>query len=280
MINAIVLIFDDLYFLYAKACINSIKSNYSNHPIIAVYYEGNDDEIVKYLSSIENLEFNFWDRDCFETIGLDQNRVDLGIVDNLKVYYKYFIWTKKFDNYDNVLYLDADTLVLGSLDELFDQEDFFVVTDYNESDTYKLFRPEFSDDVTLRSVLDQDGLFYPGGAHDMINAGVLLIPRKFRTEPNLLQLIGITYRYSKYMMFADQSAISIWCHKNRIQIRQNYYYNFQISFYTKIFSNFFHEKIRIVHFSWCKPETYNFQFLRKSFEHFFLVDGCISRFQL
>lgn len=273
MKNAIVLILDDLFIIHAKACINSIKQNYNDHPIIVVYYDGDNEEFIEYLNSIGNLIVHVLNNNCFGLIGLDVKAVDLGVVNNLKVYYKYLLWTSIFDEYDKILYLDADTLVLNSLEELFTQDDFFAVTDYSESDDYKLFRREFVNCDTLRSILDQDGLHYPKGVHDMINAGVFLIPKVYRTEFHLRELIAVTYKYSKYMTFADQSAISIWCHKNGIKIQRNYYYNFQVSFYTKILQNFLHDKIRIIHFSWCKPGTHSFQYLRESFNHFVLVDN-------
>ena len=49
MNHCIFMTFDDNYFKYVKVCLNSIQSNYPDHPLILVYYTGNDDSINSFI---------------------------------------------------------------------------------------------------------------------------------------------------------------------------------------------------------------------------------------
>jgi lipopolysaccharide biosynthesis glycosyltransferase len=268
--NAIVMIFDENFADYARTCINSIKINYKEHPVILAMYTGNNENTINQMNSIAGIKLILWSKEFDKLIGLNAATVNLGHVNYDKMYYKYILWTHLFDEYDKVLYLDVDILVIKSLNEVFTFKNFFSVSDYTSSPEYRVFYPAFVDDPVLRSLLEKDNLPFPGGKNDMLNAGMFMIPKNYRNEYYLEQLLYITHTYNDYMMFADQSAISLWCHLNKIEITKNWRYNFQLCFYNYNFSAFIHEEdIHIVHFSWCKPDSEMFQSFQTKFEHFF-----------
>jgi lipopolysaccharide biosynthesis glycosyltransferase len=266
--NAIVLTFDDGYFDFAKVCLNSIKDNYLSHPIILAFYDGSDKNIINYLKSIGNLKVMLYERDYSYWIGLNMKRLNLGEINNKKVFFKYLAWSNQFDDYDKILYLDADTMILRPLDFMFEQDDFFSITD-NSKLPYGIFYPDKFRNATLLKKLEQDRLSYPLAKDDMINAGVFVIPKKYRNKKNLNKLIQITYRYNEFMMFADQSAISLWCHYNKIKIHTLYQYNFQACFYFNNVSDIMEcRDIHIVHFTWWKPEGNHFNLILNNSHRF------------
>jgi hypothetical protein len=125
-------------------------------------------------------------------------------------------------------------------------------------------------------LLKKDGLFFPGDRHDMLNAGVFMIPKKRRSEFHLTQFLEATCNYNDYMMFAEQSAISLWCHLNNIPIHKKWIYNFQVNFYNLNFKALKPQDIHIIHFSWCKPDSDHFTALQEKFHHFFYMHSVLA----
>ncbi len=260
MKNAIVTVFDDEYFKYARALLNSIKLNYPHHPAILACYDGNKPEVLNFLQSTGGVVVIPCQGVCMSSIGLQMRNLNLGLVGNPKVYFKYLLWTDTFDEYDNVLYLDSDTLVLQPLDYLFEQDDFFCVADNTADYTCRLFYPDRSADSQLLAWLELDGICFPGGKNDMLNAGMFLIPKKYRNPYYLGSLLGLTHRYNEFLMFADQSAISLWCKRHGIPIRPLYQYNFQACFFfDPMLLNFPFSEITILHYTWWKPDEEPYQ---------------------
>lgn len=242
MNHAIVMTFDDFYFEHAMVCINSLRVNYPNHPTILVYYDGNIQIVLDRLKVLDKIKLMPYD--FLTSIDIDIEVVNLGLVNNSKVYFKYLLWTDCFEEYDNVLYLDADTLILKPLDHLFLQDDFYIISDNTQSHNHRLFYPEKRNDKKLLRYLREDCFSYPSNRDDMANAGVFMIPKKYRNEENLRDLISLTVRYNDYLMFADQSAISLWCHKNSIVIKNNFEFNYQPCFVRELLLDF---DVSIVH---------------------------------
>jgi len=250
MKNLIVLTFDDPFFKYFISFYNSIKQNYQNHPIIYAYYDGDNEDIINYLNHKENVVYKKYKN--FE-FGFE---INLGVVGNPKIYFKYFLWTNEFKEYDKILYLDVDTLVLSTLDELFQKDEFFIVSDHSVNTSTTIFKPQYKDDVNLHKLLSEDSLKYPEGQDSMANAGVVLLSRKYRTKKHFDKLLYLTKRYNKYLQFADQSAISLWCIHNKINYSYDFRYNLQIlHFYTNLIEKpeiLYNAKI--LHYSYYKAD--------------------------
>jgi lipopolysaccharide biosynthesis glycosyltransferase len=155
------------------------------------------------------------------------------------------MWTDAFTDYDKLIHLDADTAVLKPLDFMFEADEFFGVS-YN-FDT--LINPEMASDPQLVKLLEEDKIPYPDQQLKMMNAGVFMIPKRYRTPTQLQLLKEITLKYDRYNRFADQGAISLWCQKNNISFNDLYQYNFSGFFYTAFFEGFDYSNIHIFHFA-------------------------------
>ncbi|HEX2852311.1 MAG TPA: glycosyltransferase, partial [Opitutaceae bacterium] len=137
-------------------------------------------------------------------------------------YARFLIWTELFDGYDNVLYLDIDAFVTGSLEPLFASQEFLC---FEES--YVGPNPVFFDDTdpVLVRQLREDGLTLPATSG---NAGVMLVPRRYRTPEQLALLHRLVERYRQFLVWGDQTLINLWMAANGIRPTKDYRYNFQV----------------------------------------------------
>ncbi len=224
MRHAIFMCFDDKFCNYARACLNSIERNYPDHPKILVDYRGAERHMLAFLQATNNLVL----LDPLQEVS--QIGFNLGPVNSPTVYIRYNLWTSHFEEYDNILHLDADTLVMKPLDELLEMEDFFITANHEPFDFVRVFPEDATEDKELHDLLRIDGLRYPGGMDDMGNAGVFLLPKKYRTPVCLDKMIYLTKRYNKWLNYADQSALSLWCMTQEIPFQKRWEYNFQMPF--------------------------------------------------
>jgi len=255
MNDAIFLAFDDTYSLYARACLNSLRANYHSYPQLVVYYNGVNPEILSFVSSFERLTLVT----AGELPQIDET-FRLGEVNAEAVYFKYLCWDQRFADYRNVLYLDVDTLVLKPLTALFEQNSFYAAPNHDSTSSVRILNQASLHEPGLVTLLAQDGLTLPNEMDDMCNAGVLLIPAEYRTRKQYELLLDITHRYNKYLQYADQSAISLWCKLNSIEFSRNFGFNFQaVHFGSEVLSSTQFEDISILHFSSRrKPNTVEF----------------------
>lgn len=270
--HAIFMAFDQFFGKYARACINSIKTNYPDHPEILVFYRHTepfdepceelddivpamteerkeeikqlDENMIKFLKNQKNLKIMEFKEDKALT-----ETLDLGPVDSPTIFLRYMLWSNQFDEYDNILHLDVDTLVMKPLDDLINQEDFFVTPNHEYFDFVRVFRKEQKDDPKLHTLLKKDILKYPDGMDDMCNAGIFVIPKKYRTKKYYNKLVQLTKRYNDYLQYADQSAISLWCRHFKIPFQAKYEFNFQTPYIEMPDVHVPLEDAHIIHFS-------------------------------
>lgn len=237
MTNAIFTVLNDEYLPLFKTFINSIKSNYPNHPTIYVAcykcnpYTGN---YIRKLSNVVPISFRE------KTIG------------KKLVLQRYRLWDPcDLVQADNILYLDSDVLVLKPLDDLFESNDFFITSNYDPHNSIRVISND-SDRTAVDSLLDRYYIRYPDGQHDMGNAGVFMIPKKYRTEMYFRKLIDFHNDFGKYAAYDDQSIISLWCHYFNIEIRSDrdsLKYNVQPSNYSVPEFDISLDEAKILHFS-------------------------------
>lgn len=243
--NAIFISFDDNYLSYAKSCINSIFSNYPSHPVILINYAGRhkmvtDDEVrsgrVRFLNLSNDFKF------C------------LGPINNAIVYDRLLLWTDIFDEFDQILHLDVDTLVLRPLDEFFESRRFHIISDNHPlARTLKIHDQRIHHNMDpyasthCTQLLEKDGLKSMNEPHKMGNAGVFLVTREHREQRQFILLIELATRYDQYLAYADQSVIALWCAKNNIQPTQDFTFNYQIRFLLQGEPGI--DNIHILHFS-------------------------------
>jgi lipopolysaccharide biosynthesis glycosyltransferase len=245
--NCIFLTFDDVYYKYARICLNSLAANYPEHPPVKVLYSGKSPEIIAALSEMPKVEVLSHELDVNQFASL--NICQLG---SAMVYARFILWTDLLDQFDKILYLDCDTIILKPFPELFEREGFFAVSDNGFEkvfDRTKLTNPE------LLAALEKDGLNLESVNEYMANSGFFIIPREYRTKEHLSQLWSITNTYNDYFAFADQSAISIWMYMNSIPLSEEYQYNFQTQFLFKDTLQIMGaDNVKVMHYSGWKPD--------------------------
>jgi len=243
--NAIFISFDDKYTIYAKALVHSLNLNYPNRPVLLINYEGNNENTLNWIRDLTNTQFH--------SLVKNLNNLNVkGPVDSILVYDRYYMWTDQFNDYDNVMFLDVDTLVLNDISHLFKTNEFYIVTNHSSLPHMSIFGNNQSE--LLLNKLRTDFIKYPVGMHSMANAGMFIIPRKYRTQMYLDKLIYFTVRYNNFARYADQSFISLWCHYFNIPISKEVQYNYQSDFTTdKNIPYNVNLNISIHHFSGIKP---------------------------
>jgi lipopolysaccharide biosynthesis glycosyltransferase len=251
MNNCIFTAFDDKYFIYARAWLTSLAENYPDHPPVKIIYVGKNEGVKDFCSSLPNVSILDYPLDPHEFEGLN-----LGVVGSPMIYVRLVLWTRLFDEYDSIVYMDCDTVVLKPFPEVFLFDDFFCVSDNSKEE---VILQQASSDAELMSYLETDKIVLEELNRSMLNSGFFVLPKKYRTRENLDQLWGISRKYNKFMKHSDQSILSIWCYINRLSISNAYEYNFQTHF---IFSAVIHsismDSIKIIHYSYWKPRR-NFE---------------------
>lgn len=244
MKNAIFLCFDKDYFIYAKACINSILKNYPNYPEIIVCYKSStiDEELINFLRPIERLKFKIFDNTIHETFN------------NNIVYQKFSLFIDSyFDEYDKIIYLDCDTIVMKSLDDIFKKEEFFIVSNFENAPHINVFGNLRNEKIN--ETLQNMYLVYPENEWSMCNAGMFMIPKKYRTSIYFNHLIKIERNFRDWIKYEDQSILTLWCQYFNIPISNEFKYNYQTTFDSLDFEK---NDLSIIHFSGIKPDKKEF----------------------
>ncbi len=246
--HAIVSFFNDRYFDYFRACYHSLKRNYPAHPPLLVAYDGHSPDVEAFL-----------DRTGITRISPDRpprhDAIDPNRIKSPIVFDRFSLWTDYFDDYDNLLHLDVDTLVLGSLDEIISSPGFFIIANHEPWPTTRVFVEGASEDADLHALLREDGLDYPHDMDDMANAGVFVLPRRFRNSEEHALIERLTMRYGPYLAYADQSVISLWCLLRGIPYSRDYRFNCQTPLLGDESLRLDLDEVRLLHFSNHKPDT-------------------------
>ena len=255
MANAIVLAFDDGFAHYAVACLNSISLNYPNHPSILIQYDGCSAGVEAAIDRIGGRQLAATGHVRSAFAGAPG-----GPVGSALIYDRFAIWADGLPAYDKVLYLDADTLVLKPLDGIFERDRFLAVANHEPTEFVRVFDPASAGDRELHRLLREDGIPYPSRMDDMINAGVMMIPRSYRNVEQYERILHLYRRYRIHLHYADQSLLSLWCAANGIRPDTCFQYNFQSPFFTDPEIDIAFEDIHVLHFSGTrKPPTPHFR---------------------
>lgn len=156
-------------------------------------------------------------------------------------YARLILWSDIFQDYDTILHLDVDTLVLAPLDKLIQSDNFLIAEDLYEGSNY-LFNDHTSDE--LNKLLSEDGISIPAR---QANAGVFCIPKRYRSKKSFLEIMHLLNRYKDHLRWADQSLINIWMLKNQIPIAESPVWNFQARRFYQ--TNFPFNSIKLLHFN-------------------------------
>ena len=74
------------------------------------------------------------------------------------IYFRFILWSNLIDEYDNVVYLDCDTIILKPFPKVFELNDFFAISDNSEQFNQGIFSAEEKDNKSLLALLRKDNI--------------------------------------------------------------------------------------------------------------------------
>lgn len=173
-------------------------------------------------------------------------------MDRPVMYARWAALTSRFDAYDTVLYLDVDMLVLGPLDELFTADRLLAFEEAYPHRNTLVFRDPA--DERLRQMLVKDGLGDENW-QAAANAGVLALPRRYRTQEQLAEVERLAERYGPYLMWGDQSVLNLWLARNGLRPVRNFRFNYQVRLIPERRERNVYADAKILHFNGQQGET-------------------------
>ena len=213
-----------------KIYIIGVSVNEENKKIIDIFIEKNINDKI-YIEILHfNQHYNFDDTHPYVTSA---------------AIFKFDI-ANILSDYNKVLYIDCDTIVLKDLSELFNID----INDY-----YAAAVKDFIANEILKQHL-------PLGIKNYFNSGVMLLNAKLLRENNIKELL-LDYKINKDRRhFMDQDCFNFIFNSKVIFIKPKYNYMRTNSSYDKtVLDNFFEcdtsEDIVILHITWLKPWNEN-----------------------
>ena len=164
--DAISLSVNDGYVWHALRLLRSLRRNWRNHPDVLIQHGGLTSESQALFSGVPGVQL------CLPADTLEGPPINLAPgADTRATYLRLNLWNDVAD-YERILYLDADTIVLKPLDDLMTADGFVMFTDHT-ADTLGMFID--AGNRELQNLLTEDGVTL--GA-PMANAGVFVMPRR------------------------------------------------------------------------------------------------------
>ena len=194
--------------------LNSKKENKFEFNILTSNISDENQKLIEKLSEYNpNTEFNFIDmKDYLKNFDLEKymsRREDYTYI-SIETYYRFFI-PEIFNQYEKVLYLDADAIVLDDIQELFDTkiDDFYagVVEDpiikvFFEEKTLKTRTyPDYNFEQYYKEKLKKKNNKY-------FNAGVILFNLKKVREDNVVAKLWDFVQNESPLEYQDQDVLN------------------------------------------------------------------------
>ena len=159
------------------------------------------------------------------------------------------------NDYDNILHLDVDTIVLQDLDEILVKDEFLMFDNNEILEGVDIIDKSDEAQSTINNLKINYDVYNPP---KFGNAGVFTLPKRYRTRENLEQLQIITKEMGRYLLYADQSAINLWMIKNGVEVSDSIEYNFQPHFFNYDNNKYEFSDVKILHFAAKKADTIQF----------------------
>lgn len=271
-LDIIVIAINQKFFEHLKALLGSIFTNWPNSPDIVVYAHPDLTlDSITYLSNVKKVilkKYNPQELKFYKLVQQDKTFfkskefIETG-------YFSLYLFSNEFDNYKNLLFLDADTLVLKPLDELFQGDNIFICSANNNR-----LLPYFNvaQSQPRKSLLIfywvlkllQFGIFPKPFVS--ANSGVMLIPEKLRGGKHELDILNILKQFQS-VCSSDQEIILLYALKHNYKISNDYRFNFQLRFFNLIKKSK-HNKadlikasidVKVLHFNGPKPDATSFE---------------------
>ena len=223
MTAAVLVTVDACYADLLQLFLASLHRHYPNHPEVLVCTSGWDATLQKRLQRL--FPFVTWVdlADLEWNVGPPmQHQREF---DHSVMYARWAALTVRFDRYDQILYLDADMLVLQPLDALLDSDQVVVFEELYPNKGTLVFNDRNA--PGLEALLAADEL----GDHDWniaANAGVIVLPRSVRTAGHLAAAQRMIRQYATHLMWGDQSLLNIWMARYRLDVTHDCRFNYQL----------------------------------------------------
>jgi hypothetical protein len=218
--HAIFIAVDDRFQDHLPIFLRALEDAWPTRPILLVYYNGNQPLTREFLSTYPRATL------------LSASMADIpagpvmrhleGRVEPATFYARLLLWSDLFDQFENILHLDVDTLVLEPLDALIESSEFRMFPEIYRDQNF-LFTSH-SDSIVKRKLL-RDGIRLPTKTG---NAGVFVVPRRYRSRKSFAKICGMLGRYARHLRWADQSLINLWMANEGIKVEKSIAWNFQV----------------------------------------------------
>jgi lipopolysaccharide biosynthesis glycosyltransferase len=230
------------YYSLLLLSLDSLQRNFPGHPEVTIFQKGFSADQIGYLVAryerLRVLDLTGRKFVCGPTM-LSRNYKDPEVF-----YARFLIWTPLFEEYDHVLYLDVDTMVMQPLDSFFSQDEFLCF-----AESYTGSQPYFysENDSELKRLLAEDGfgqLPLPPA-----NAGVIVVPRRYRSAGQIQELQRLVDRYARHLIWGDQSLINLWMARNGLLPIHDFRFNYQVRLFLQKRAVKEYREMRIIHVS-------------------------------
>lgn len=222
MAHALSVITDDRYAPYTEVLLKSLDRAYPRHPdTVILGIDLSEDWKTRLLRYGRTRFVALPETERLKGPLLKDDRVSSAEA----VYAGSFFWKHGFPEYDRMAKLDADMLVLGSLDELWSNERFLMIRDAYAGPRL-IFR--VPNDPAVIALMQTDGLTPPT---QLGNGGMYVLPRQLRTREEYERLVSLTRRYGPHVMWAEQSILNLWMAMHGITPVNDRTLNFQERFF-------------------------------------------------
>jgi len=251
MTTAVIVTVDDCYADILQLFLGSLHRHYPLHPEVLVctkgWNAGLQDRFRRLFSFVTWIDV----ADLDWHAGPPMKHQDE--FDHPVMYARWAALTRRFDRYDQILYLDADMLVLAPLEELFDAGRMVAFKELYPDPATLVFTNHA--DAGLEALLAADGLH----DHDWTvaaNAGVIVLPSSVRTAQHLAEAQRIKGRYGPHLMWGDQSLLNIWMASYRLGVTHDCRFNYQLRLLIEGHGRCCpFRDVRILHFNGQRPDT-------------------------
>jgi len=272
--NAVVIVVNQAFAHYAKPLINSIKRNWISHPEILLFLSHDvNTELEDWFSRIDKVtvkRFNPADYEYRKLLNDGSGRFDSKDFNDAG-YFIINFWDDTFAEYDDLLILDADMLVLKDLTELINTGSFTGVSAANSR-----MLPVFSFDQPIFQKLFNLTSYYLKALsmgiylkpYQSLNSGVVRIAKNDRSKSTFRIMLNLLKTFRKGCP-GDQEIILLWMKKFNKKVSLDFRMNFQARFFNALQNNdssmLYHDEIRkaaedvhIIHFNGPKPDSAEF----------------------
>lgn len=236
------------YFDITKIWLGSLKRNYPEHPVVVILYRGLSTEQKQYFENTAAVRIVDVDSCEYKT---GPNMLNMEQYDSKVFYARFLIWTDLFSEYDKVLYMDVDCLVMAPLDSVFEKGDFVIFQEAFKTDDSVLL--EQNSPLIQNKLVEDDIAQLPNPAG---NAGLFVVSKELRSPEQLQLLHSLQDRYHEHLIWGDQSVINLWMSKLDLKPIHDFRFNFQIRLFDQKREYGAYKTMHLLHFNGMNTSNY------------------------